>query len=573
MIQKGAERLVLAATCLWMFAVMFDRLAVLREGAAIAAVVGMLLWAATTMPGKASAAAKKPGSGTVEGRGPQGWLLLPLGLWAAWAAASIGWSAVPAVSTQAWIDEVAMALIGFLACYRTASTSRVPKPRPKQLKAAGKAAEDLEADRPRYATFVEASCWIGTLVLAVAALTLRFHGIGSPADASPAVAAAPDRIAAWLAGCASFVGVVRQSSMLALIVLPVFIGMSARAATRHAGLSGAVLALLIGFASGSLLFWPLAAVVLAVGCWPVLRDKPSSAGAVVIGLAAALAFVVAAAIALVVTTYRDAGQSTDVRAPLGASLPASASVPALASEPASTSESASASASTSESASASASASEPASASASASVPTLASASAQAPASAAGTPDSAASWFKRVTDLSLWSQRLRSLQDGDVRPQLWSFYFAQAGTHPWTGVGFGKPLPALAYHPIAWTPPQGQAAQAGWPTPHARALWLNVLLQVGVIGLLLQCLAWAALTYAFMARAPGDRWLKAAGVALILGMIGRNLSDDLMVGSVTLAFWAHAGWLLGRARLSAIVRQRATSGRSVAMRRLRRVGN
>lgn len=541
MIQKGAERLVLAATCLWMFAVMFDRLAVLREGAAIAAVVGMLLWAATTMPGKASAAAKKPGSGTVEGRWPQGWLLLPLGLWAAWAAASIGWSAVPAVSTQAWIDEVAMALIGFLACYRTASTSRVPKPRPKQLKAAGKAAEDLEADRPRYATFVEASCWIGTLVLAVAALTLRFHGIGSPADASPAVAAAPDRIATWLAGCASFVGVVRQSSMLALIVLPVFIGMSARAATRHAGLSGAVLALLIGFASGSLLFWPLAAVVLAVGCWPVLRDKPSSAGAVVIGLAAALAFVVAAAIALVVTTYRDAGQSTDVRAPLGAS------VPALASEPASASESAS--------------------------VPTLASASAQAPASAAGTPDSAASWFKRLTDLSLWSQRLRSLQDGDVRPQLWSFYFAQAGTHPWTGVGFGKPLPALAYHPIAWTPPQGQAAQAGWPTPHARALWLNVLLQVGVIGLLLQCLAWAALTYAFVARAPGDRWLKAAGVALILGMIGRNLSDDLMVGSVTLAFWAHAGWLLGRVRLSAIVRQRATSGRSVAMRRLRRVGN
>jgi hypothetical protein len=102
---------------------------------------------------------------------------------------------------------------------------------------------------------------------------------------------------------------------------------------------------------------------------------------------------------------------------------------------------------------------------------------------------------------------------------------------------------------------------------------LNTWLQLGVVGVVLQIWLWFALLQAYLRSGPANGWLKAAGLALVVGVFCHNLLDDVLLQSISLAFWAHAGWALGRARLSGLVAGRRISGRAIAMRRLRRVGN
>lgn len=162
----------------------------------------------------------------------------------------------------------------------------------------------------------------------------------------------------------------------------------------------------------------------------------------------------------------------------------------------------------------------------------------------------------------------------DSLSRIWAFYADQAQHHLWLGVGFGKPLPAIAY---ADALPAALASVS--PDPHLQAhqLFLNTCLQIGLPGMAVQCLLLAAIVRAFLhvpaGTAAGDAWLRAAGVALVVGLVAMGLMDDRLWPAPALAFWCIGGWLLGRAQWSGIVRHRATSGRSVAMRRLRRVGN
>lgn len=130
----------------------------------------------------------------------------------------------------------------------------------------------------------------------------------------------------------------------------------------------------------------------------------------------------------------------------------------------------------------------------------------------------------------------------DTRPKLWAFYCAVGESHTWTGIGFGKPLPGMAYRsqmPASLLNLEPQA-----PT-HAHNLFLNTWLQTGLIGVVLQSLLLLCLVLRFWRLRSAAPWVCGAGIALVAGMIAKNFTDDFMWQTTMLAFWSFAGLLLG----------------------------
>ncbi|CAB3753782.1 O-antigen ligase family protein [Paraburkholderia humisilvae] len=131
---------------------------------------------------------------------------------------------------------------------------------------------------------------------------------------------------------------------------------------------------------------------------------------------------------------------------------------------------------------------------------------------------------------------------GDTRPRLWAFYASAAESHAWFGIGFGKPLPGLAYHSVM---PDALLKFEPVALTHAHNLFLNTWLQTGVIGLALQIVLFAALVVRFWHLRRVNLWLCTAGIALVIGMITKNITDDFMWQTTMLAFWSFAGLMLG----------------------------
>ncbi|WP_118182384.1 O-antigen ligase family protein [Paraburkholderia phosphatilytica] len=130
----------------------------------------------------------------------------------------------------------------------------------------------------------------------------------------------------------------------------------------------------------------------------------------------------------------------------------------------------------------------------------------------------------------------------DTRPKVWAFYRAAGAQHAWRGVGFGKPLPGMAYR--AEMPASLLQLEPQAPT-HAHNLFLNTWLQTGFIGLALQTMLLLALVARFWRLRKMEPWVCAAGIALVAGMITKNTTDDFMWQTTILAFWSFAGLLLG----------------------------
>jgi hypothetical protein len=137
----------------------------------------------------------------------------------------------------------------------------------------------------------------------------------------------------------------------------------------------------------------------------------------------------------------------------------------------------------------------------------------------------------------------------DTRPKIWAFYASQVHKHPWLGVGFGKPLPALAYGRLV---PAALYKLDENVKTHAHNLFLNTLLQTGVIGLALQLVLFASIGRRFYAVRAARPVLCRAGLALLFGMLAKNMTDDFMWQSTALMFWACCGWLLGQCEAAAV---------------------
>ena len=133
----------------------------------------------------------------------------------------------------------------------------------------------------------------------------------------------------------------------------------------------------------------------------------------------------------------------------------------------------------------------------------------------------------------------------DARPRFWQHYLEVGMQHAWTGVGFGKPLPGLAYREDL---PADLASFEPFVSTHAHNLFLNTWLQTGVVGLALQLALLASLARAFRRHWRSSDWWAPAGLALVAGMLTKNLTDDFMWKTTMLAFWAFAGLLLALAQ-------------------------
>ena len=134
----------------------------------------------------------------------------------------------------------------------------------------------------------------------------------------------------------------------------------------------------------------------------------------------------------------------------------------------------------------------------------------------------------------------------DSRPAIWAAYAHFVPEHPWLGTGLGRTVPPRAYHLDDDRPLLEIDAQAG---THGHNLLLDLLLEVGVVGLVL----WLWLHYEMLrlawrrARLGGDRekaWA-AAAVALVLALLTKNSTNDLAVYGNAILFWALMGAILG----------------------------
>jgi O-antigen ligase len=131
----------------------------------------------------------------------------------------------------------------------------------------------------------------------------------------------------------------------------------------------------------------------------------------------------------------------------------------------------------------------------------------------------------------------------DTRPKLWAWYGHAGESHTWTGVGFGKPLPGRVFQneiPPSLLETEPQALT------HAHNLFLNTWLETGIVGVVLEAALLLALIARFWRLRRALPWLSAAGIALVVGMVVKNSTDDFMWQTTALTFWCFAGLLLGR---------------------------
>ncbi len=128
---------------------------------------------------------------------------------------------------------------------------------------------------------------------------------------------------------------------------------------------------------------------------------------------------------------------------------------------------------------------------------------------------------------------------GDPRGDLWRFAVGQIAQHPWIGAGLGK-----------WSLRETFAAHFnGSMILHAHNVFLDRALETGLPGLAAFVLLLVSTGIAFgrlTRNADIDTAaVGAAGLALIAGIVLKNLTDDFFVRQNALLFWSLAGAALG----------------------------
>jgi O-antigen ligase len=137
----------------------------------------------------------------------------------------------------------------------------------------------------------------------------------------------------------------------------------------------------------------------------------------------------------------------------------------------------------------------------------------------------------------------------DVRPTLWQAALRHIDARPWAGHGYGRDI--LAADMRAASLPLGQSLN------HAHNVFLDVAMQLGVIGLaaFVALLATLAHALASLRRREGGLVLAVVGLSMLAGYLAKNLTDDFFERPHALMFWAMAGMLLGAGRRLPLARE------------------
>lgn len=142
-----------------------------------------------------------------------------------------------------------------------------------------------------------------------------------------------------------------------------------------------------------------------------------------------------------------------------------------------------------------------------------------------------------VMALFVQTERPRAFSD-DLRLKVWPLAVEQARERPLTGYGFGRGLlrdrlTTATHEPQLW---------------HAHNLFIDVWLQTGLIGLVLFLYLLASIVRTAWRATVNDGLLAVAcgvaSLAVVAGMIVRNMTDTLLVRQNSLLYWAVLGLLM-----------------------------
>jgi O-antigen ligase len=127
----------------------------------------------------------------------------------------------------------------------------------------------------------------------------------------------------------------------------------------------------------------------------------------------------------------------------------------------------------------------------------------------------------------------------DVRLELWPQIGKRIAERPLTGYGFGRGMLRERL--------QGEFKALDEHLWHAHNLALEMLVQVGIPGLLLLLVVLGALARDASRMVRGNDIAAGCGIALltiVAGMLARNMTDSLLIRQNALLFWGTAGVLM-----------------------------
>jgi O-antigen ligase len=145
-----------------------------------------------------------------------------------------------------------------------------------------------------------------------------------------------------------------------------------------------------------------------------------------------------------------------------------------------------------------------------------------------------------LASAQIWREDTGHVRAVDSRPAAWPAVIAAVARTPWYGAGFGRQAMRKGHPEIVSEDP------LFW---HAHNSFLNAAVSMGIPGAaaLLFLFGTFAALYWRLVRSPDrlGRLLGIAGLLLLTGVIGRNLTNDFFVRDGALMFWALNGALLG----------------------------
>ncbi len=128
----------------------------------------------------------------------------------------------------------------------------------------------------------------------------------------------------------------------------------------------------------------------------------------------------------------------------------------------------------------------------------------------------------------------------DPRPMLWAFAIEQIRHHPWTGIGFGARSFEQAY-------PEWKQRDA--TLFHAHNIFLSAGIQMGIPGIFVLMFLFFSIIkeyWRFYRSADATlQWLGACGLAMVIGVLLKNMTDYFFSRDLALLFWALVGMTFG----------------------------
>jgi O-antigen ligase len=131
----------------------------------------------------------------------------------------------------------------------------------------------------------------------------------------------------------------------------------------------------------------------------------------------------------------------------------------------------------------------------------------------------------------------------DPRRLLWTFSINEILSHPLSGAGYGKDSVAKVFS--MW---QRQSVNFS----HAHNTFLNAGIQMGFPGIIVMAFIFASVLRQYWRLYQSNhrmaQWIAACGIAMVMGVLTRNMTDDFFRRDTGLLFWSLVGASLGYGR-------------------------